>query len=110
MLTASLTAEPTADGVELELTVVNEGDEPVTLSFQDAQRAEFVATEEGAERWRWSDDRMFGMVTGSETLPPGDRVSYTATWPDAPSGAYEVRAWVAAPDADATAETAVTVS
>ena len=108
MLDASLTAETTADGVELELTVANEGDGAVTLSFRDAQRAEFVATDDG-EVWRWSDGQMFAMAVGSETLAPSERASYEAVWPDAPPGEYVVRAWLTAEDADATAETTVTV-
>ena len=108
MLDASLTAESTADGVELELTVTNEGDEAATLSFRDAQRAEFVATED-EEVWRWSDDRMFGMATGSETLEPGDHLTCTATWPNPSPGEYAIRAWPTSEDADATAETTVTV-
>ena len=110
MLDASLTAETTDDGVELELTVNNEGDEAVALSFRDAQRAEFVAVDDGTERWRWSDGQLFGMAVGSETLEPTERASYEATWADAPPGDYEIRAWLTATDADASAETSLVVS
>lgn len=109
VLDASLTAESTTEGVELQLTAGNEGDDAVTLSFRDAQRAEFVATDD-QEVWRWSDGRMFTMATGSETLEPGEDVSIDATWPDPPSGEYEVRAWLTAEDADAAAEASVAVA
>lgn len=109
VLDASLTAESTTEGVELQLTVANEGDDAVTLSFRDAQRAEFVATDD-QEVWRWSDGRMFTMATGSETLEPGEDISIEAVWPDPPAGEYVVRAWLTAEDADATAEARVAVA
>lgn len=109
VLDTLLTAEPAGDAVELQLTVTNEGDDAVTLSFSDAQRAEFVASDD-EEVWRWSDDRMFAMVTGRETLDPGEDVTFEATWSNPSPGEYEVRAWVTAADVDATAETDVTVT
>lgn len=111
MLAASIDADVTADGVELALTVENTGTDPVSLSFTDAQRVDFVAErpDDGTAVWRWSDDRMFGMATGSETLAPGESATYTGTWPDPPSGSFVVRAWVTATDVDADAAQRVAV-
>ncbi|MFB6268467.1 MAG: BsuPI-related putative proteinase inhibitor [Halobacterium sp.] len=111
MLDATLSASESDGDVDLALTVENTGDDPVTLSFRDGQRAEYVAERaDGSEVWRYSDGRGFTMALGTEELAPGDTVTYEATWHDPPSGDYTVRAWVVAADADAADETAVAVA
>lgn len=87
MLTATLDVETDGDTARFGLTVTNEADEAVSLTFSDGQRADFVVrdAEAGTERWRWSDGRMFPQMLGSEELAPGESVTYDAEW-DAPEG------------------------
>ena len=112
MLDATLSVAPTPGGFDLTLSVENAGADPVTLSFRDGQRAEFVAErtgEDGGEPWRWSDDRAFAMALGTEELAPGGSIERTAIWPDPEPGEYAVRAWLTATDASASAETVLVV-
>lgn len=87
MLAATLDVETDGDTARFGLTVANEGDDPVSLTFSDGQRADFVVrdAEAGTERWRWSDGRMFPQMLGSEELAPGESVTYDAEW-DTPEG------------------------
>jgi len=136
VLDASVTAAVEDGDVELSFTVRNAGDEPVECSFRDGQRVEAVAEhdsdggdeaeaeddadaggddgdrdDDGAgEVWRYGDDRLFSMALGTETVPPGGEVTFDVTWPDPDPGEYRVRAWLTATDADASAETRVTVA
>lgn len=109
MLESTLTASPTAGGVELAYTVENTGDEPVTLSFSDGQRAEYVAERDGETVWQYSDGRMFAMALGSLELAPGQEETFTATWQDPPAGDYDLRAWLVADEATAEATTTVSL-
>jgi hypothetical protein len=68
-----------------------------------------VVFEDGEEVWQFSDGMMFMQMLQSESCPPGESLSYAATWEDASPGEYEARAWLAANDADAEAETSFTV-
>ncbi|KAB1188753.1 MULTISPECIES: BsuPI-related putative proteinase inhibitor [Haloferax] len=109
-LDATLTVAPVADGVSLTLTVENQGQASLDLSFANGQRAEFVAVDDdGSEVWRWSDGRAFSMALGSETLAPGESVAYEAEWSSPPTGEYEVTGSLAASDADASVTMAVVV-
>jgi len=132
VLDASVTATVEDGDVELSFAVRNAGDEPVECSFRDGQRVEAVAErdsdggdeadadtggddgvrdDDGAgEVWRYGDDRLFSMALGTETVPPGGEVTFDVTWPDPDPGEYRVRAWLTATDADASAETRVTVA
>ena len=111
VLEATLNARDGADaeGVELSLSVENAGDDPVTLSFSDARRTEFVASQDGEEVWRWSRGRMFAQAVGEVTLSPGEVRAFEATWPDPDPGAYRVAAELAATGVELSAETTVTV-
>ncbi|ESP88078.1 BsuPI-related putative proteinase inhibitor [Candidatus Halobonum tyrrellensis] len=110
MLDATLTVEPGEAGLALRLTVENTGDGPVSLSFSDGQRAEFVVERpDGGEVWRWSEGRSFTMALGNEELRPGETREFEATWEGAESGEYVVRGWLVAREADAEAEMRVTV-
>lgn len=107
---ASVTATVEDGDVDLSFTVRNTGDEPVECSFRDGQRVEAVAErDDGAERWRYGDDRMFSMALGTETIPAEGEATFDATWPDPDPGEYRVRVWLAATDVDASAETRVSV-
>lgn len=119
MLTSTLSVAPVEGGFELGLTVTNEGNEAVELSFRSGQRVDFVveATDGGtdesraqnAEVWRYSDDRAFVQSLERETLDPGESVSYGAVWPEPPAGEYEVRGVLTAENADVEATVSVAV-
>ena len=110
MLDATLTAEPTEAEVTLRLTVENTGDGPVSLSFSDGQRAEFVAerADDRQEVWRWSEGRTFAMALGNEELRPGETDTFEGTWEKPEGGEYVVRGWLVAREEDAEAEATVT--
>jgi uncharacterized repeat protein (TIGR01451 family) len=77
-----------SDDVQFTFTVTNDGDDPVDLSFSDALEADFAVLDDGTERWRFSEGRMFAQMLGSETLDPGGTTTYEATWDDPESGEY----------------------
>ncbi|NHN42685.1 hypothetical protein G9C85_13745 [Halorubellus sp. JP-L1] len=108
-LSGSLSATVSDDAVEFEYAVANDGSEAVDLQFSDSQTHEVVVFEDGEEVWSFSDDRMFMQMLQSESIAPGDAVTYAATWEDAPAGEYEARAWLTANDVDCEAATSFTV-
>jgi len=117
VLDATATATVEDGDVVLSVTVRNAGDEPVECSFRDGQRVEAVAEREAdgrhgdsAEAWRYGDGRLFSMALGTETFAPGAETTFDATWPDPEPGEYRIRAWLTATDADASAETRVSVA
>jgi hypothetical protein len=66
--------------VQLRLEVLNDDGKPVTLPFNSAQRYDFEVLREDQRIWRWSADRMFAQVLTEETLAPGERRRFEATW------------------------------
>jgi hypothetical protein len=110
MVTASLTATATDNGFSFVLTVRNDGDDPVSMQFSDAQRVEFTAQRDGEVVWRWSDGRMFGQALGTVELAPGEETSFEGGWDDPPTGEFLVRGEVAANGTDASDETTLTVA
>lgn len=114
MVTATLAATETDDGIEFELTVENDEDDPVSFQFSDAQRAEFAAYEgedtDGDAVWRWSEGRMFGQMLGSVDLDPGASETFGGAWADPSSGTYTVVGSLAANDADVSATATVDVN
>lgn len=93
MLTATLDVEVDGDTATFALRVTNEGDDPVSLTFSDGQRAEFVVRDAGtdAERWRWSEGRMFPQMLGSEEVAPGESIAYEAEWTAPENGSFVCR-------------------
>ncbi|WP_280585335.1 BsuPI-related putative proteinase inhibitor [Halorubrum sp. Boch-26] len=103
MLTAALTTTDGDEGLDLALTVTNDGDDPVALRFRTGQRVDFAAYE-GADGglaaaadardrdadpvWRHAAGRLFTQALGSETLVPGESATYEGTWSDPPPGEY----------------------
>ena len=57
--------------IKMTLKVFNYTEEDIVFHFNTSQRYDFVIEdEEGNEIWRWSQDMMFAMVLGEETLGP----------------------------------------
>lgn len=80
-LVATMEIEAREDALRLALHVTNPTSAPVELEFATAQRYDFTVTNaDGDELWRWSADRMFAQVLGTETLEPGATRRYTAEW------------------------------
>lgn len=59
------------DPIKMSLKILNYTDEEITLKFNTSQRYEFIIEDrQGNEFWRWSQGRMFTMVTEVEVLGP----------------------------------------
>ncbi|WP_129116973.1 BsuPI-related putative proteinase inhibitor [Halegenticoccus tardaugens] len=109
MLDATLSVTPSADRVRFALAVENAGDDPITLSFRDGRRADFVVRSDGEEVWRWSDGRMFTQVLASETLDSGERARYDGEWEEPTPGSYVAVGVLAADGVDLEAEASFSV-
>jgi len=70
------------DPIIMTLKVFNYTEEEITFHFNTGQRYDFVIEdEEGNEIWRWSQDMMFAMVLGEETLGPTNlEIIYTVEY------------------------------
>lgn len=97
-LDCSLDASMTGGAVSFAFTVENTGGDPVDLSFSSAQTHDVVVRDDGADVWRFSEGQMFAQMLGSETLGPGEAVTYEATWEDPDPGSYEAVAELATRD------------
>ncbi|SEO76937.1 Intracellular proteinase inhibitor [Halogranum amylolyticum] len=109
MVTATLDAEPEGTVVRFTLTVENDSEDPLELSFPDGQRAEFLAQRGGETVWRWSEGQMFMQMLGSETVEPGETVTYEGVWESPESGTYDCRGEVVAEGHGIDAETTVSI-
>ena len=79
--------------ITMTLNVFNYTEEEITFHFNTSQRYDFVIEDkEGNEIWCWSQDMMFAMVLGEETLGPNNpEITYTAEYKDKlNSGYYKV--------------------
>jgi len=102
-LQATLTVEADDDAVGFVLRVANDGEAPVDLTFSDGQRIDVEVRDGDRTVWRFGEGRMFTQALGSDAVPPGDAVTYPATWPDPTPGEYEAEATLSANDADVAA-------
>lgn len=68
--------------IKMTLKIFNYNEENVVFHFNTAQRYDFIIEdEEGNEIWRWSQDMMFAMVLGEETLGPTNiEIIYTVEY------------------------------
>lgn len=66
----------------MTLKAFNYTKEDVVFHFNTSQRYDFIIEdEEGNEIWRWSQDMMFAMVLGEETLGPTNiEIIYTVEY------------------------------
>lgn len=101
-LASTLMVRVGGDTVRLVLSVLNTTADTVVLEFATGQRADFlIENPAGTEVWRWSEDRGFTQMLGTERLPPGETLRYEAAWePAGRSGRFEVVAWLTSPDRD----------
>ncbi|MFC7045434.1 BsuPI-related putative proteinase inhibitor [Halobacteriaceae archaeon GCM10025711] len=99
-LDATLDVTAHADAVTFAFTISNAGDDSVELSFPDGCKADFVVESEGAERWRWSEGRMFTQMLETQTLAPGESVIYEGEWDAPEEGEYTARAALQATNYD----------
>ena len=122
MIDTALAADEGDAGVDLALTVTNEGDDPVTLRFRTGQRADFAAFESpaGGEAgdprrstagpvWRHGEGRAFTQALGTETLASGGSATYEGTWRSPRPGVYLVVGTLTAEEHDAEATATVAV-
>jgi hypothetical protein len=55
--------------IKMTLKIFNYTEEEITFHFNTGQRYDFIIEdEEGSKIWRWSQDMMFVMMLGEETL------------------------------------------
>jgi len=78
------------DPIIMTLKVFNYTEEDIAFYFNTSQRYDFIIEDdEGNEIWRWSQDMMFAMVLGEETLGPDNPEGiYTAEYKDRLSPGY----------------------
>lgn len=108
-LDATLEVDVRSDSVAFALTARNDGDEDVEMTFSDAQRAEFVVSDDGGEVWRYGEGRMFAQMLQTTALAPGESTTADATWEDPEPGDYEVVATLAASNVDLEARASFSV-
>ena len=78
------------DPIIMTLKVFNYTEEDIAFYFNTSQRYDFIIEdEEGNEIWRWSQDIMFAMVLGEETLGPTNiEIIYTVEYNGKLSSGY----------------------
>jgi len=76
--------------IMMTLKIFNHTEEEITFHFNTGQRYDFIIEdEEGSKIWRWSQDMMFTMALGEETLgPTNTEIIYTAGYRDKLSPGY----------------------
>lgn len=95
--------------VEFTFTVTNADSEPVSVTFRDAGKADFVVYDGDEERWRWSDGKMFAQMIQEASLAPGEQTTFEATWDDPTPGTYTARAELRTHEPSCEAETSFSV-
>ncbi len=92
--------------VRLQLTLVNDEEDLVTLTFASSQIYDFwILDAGGSEVWRWSSSRVFATVITHIDLLPGAAAAYSEIWDQlngdkaaVEAGTYTVHAAVAIAD------------
>ncbi|WP_436923361.1 BsuPI-related putative proteinase inhibitor [Halosimplex amylolyticum] len=97
-LTPTVTVDAGEDDVVVRLTVTNDGDDPLELTFGSGQTAEFVVRTDGETVWRWSDGRLFTQQVRRETIAPGEKLVAEGRWSDPQPGQFTVEATLTAAD------------
>lgn len=97
------------DGVRFRLTVVNAGDTPVEVTFQDACRADFLVYDDGEQIWRYSDGRAFAQELTNADFQPGETATFEESWPNPTSGDYTAEGTLRIRERDISARTPFSV-
>jgi len=87
--------------IKMTLKIFNYTEENVAFHFNTSQRYDFIIEdEEGNKIWRWSQDMMFAMALGEETLGPNNpEITYAIEYKDKLSpGYYKVTGILVAKD------------
>ena len=87
--------------ITMTLKIFNYTEEEITFHFNTGQRYDFIIEdEEGSKIWRWSQDMMFTMALGEETLgPTNPEAIYTVEYKGKLSpGYYKVTGYFIAQD------------
>lgn len=94
------------------LTVTNGTDEDVTLVFSSGQSGDVVLSQDGEERWRWSDGLAFTQAIREEPLAAGDETTFPLEGSPlaVPPGDYDLEAILTADPAPPPVTSEVTVS
>ena len=76
--------------IKITLKIFNYTEEDIAFQFNTSQRYDFIVEdEEGSKIWHWSQDMMFTMALGEETLgPTNTEITYTAEYSDKLSSGY----------------------
>jgi hypothetical protein len=95
---------------EWEIGLRNDSPDPVNLTFPTAQLGDVALEQDGSERWRWSDGKLFLQVLTEHELAAGEAWSFTLEGaPPVEPGSYEAVATVRAEPAPSPARTTVLV-
>lgn len=99
---------PPGGAMQVRIQWVNRLDAPRTLEFPTSQRYELVILDGGGgEAYRWSAERSFLQVLGTETLQPGDEGQIWEETLVAPQGPGEYRLVASVESGDAVMETSL---
>lgn len=108
MLEGTVTVE-TEQSVTFSFTITNTANQPLSLHFHDACKADFAVYDSEQEHWRWSEGQMFAQILEEVPLEPDEQETFEATWNDPDAGTYTVRAELEANDRTCTAETTFSI-
>jgi hypothetical protein len=85
------------DGVEFDLSLLNDSGKRVELDFTSGKTHDFVVLDaRGREVWRWSEGRMFTQAMRNRLLDVRDTAHWSERWDAAAPGAYTVVAMLTA--------------
>lgn len=90
------------EDVEITFTIINCGDNDVSLHFGTSQRYEISAEDDAGNKvWSSADDKSFEDVEGTQTIQPNETVVYKETWDQTgrdgqqvPDGIYKISALI----------------
>ena len=86
---ASLAVVSGADGVRLDLRLVNTSTHRVEIDFPDGRTRDFAVFDAaGREVWRWSRGRLFTQTVQNKFLGAGDTTVYRGRWQASTPGMY----------------------
>ncbi len=100
---ATKTTWERGESPEFTIEIQNTSGKNATLVSGSGQKFDFSAFKIGAKgeveakpTWKWSNGMMFTMALVSKTLAPNEKLSYKATWENAPAGKYQIKGLITA--------------